>query len=325
MTIKKICDILISNDDYIISSHEAPDGDAIGAEIVLYSILKYLKKNVVILNSDPIENKYRYMDTENAVSHVPQDAPLPLNPDERTLLVVDTEPGNIGHLSSRLNDSTVRKVYVFDHHDYEKSLPFEGYFDSNASSTCEILHQVQQYFKIPYFAPLTEAMFSGIVYDTGSFIYPKTTARTFAIAHDLVLNGARPNFVYSNLYESKSTESLKLRTMVGSTLELVYNNHVAYQYMDKKTLDASGAKYEESQEIVNIPLQCSDVRVSIFIKQDKDGRTRCSIRTKNEIDCLPLASRFGGGGHPTAAGFKLTTAVEEVKSEVLDFFAPFFT
>ncbi|MDC7239543.1 MAG: DHH family phosphoesterase [Spirochaetales bacterium] len=325
MTINEICKILAEGDDYIITSHEAPDGDAIGAEIVLHSILKYLKKRVFILNSDPIENKYRYMDTDNAVDHVAPDAPLPLNPEKMTLIVVDTEPGNIGHLSRRLNSDTTRKVYVFDHHDYDKSLPFDGFFDSNASSTCEILHQVQQHFKIPYFQPLTEAMFSGIVYDTGSFIYPKTTARTFAIAHDLVLNGARPNFVYSNLYESKTTESLRLRTMVGKSLELVFNNHVAYQYMDRETLIQSGAKYEESQEIVNIPLQCSDVRVSIFVKEDKDGRTRCSIRTKNEIDCLPLASRFGGGGHPTAAGFKLTRPVEEVKAEVLDFFAPFFT
>ncbi|MDC7232484.1 MAG: bifunctional oligoribonuclease/PAP phosphatase NrnA [Spirochaetales bacterium] len=325
MTVKEICEHLLQEDDYIITSHEAPDGDAIGAEIVLYSILKYMRKKVSIINSDQTEFKYKYMDTDQAITCLSPEEELPADLDSKILVVVDTEPGNIGHLAGRMNIETMKEVLVIDHHDYENDIPFKGLFLPNASSTCEILHSIQQYFSIPYFPPLTEAMFTGIVYDTGSFIYPKTTAETFAIAHKLVLNGARPNFVYSNLYESKSTESLKLRTMVGKTLELHFDNHVAYQYMDEATLLESGAKYEESQEIVNIPLQCNDVRVSIFVKENAQGQIRCSVRTKNEIDCLPLASRFGGGGHPTAAGFKLTKAVEEVKQEVLDFFAPFFT
>ena len=325
MTVKEFCEHILREDNYIITCHEAPDGDAIGSEIVLFSLLKYLNKKCRILNSDPTEHKYRYMDPDNEIKRIGPDEKLPFNPEEIILIVLDTEPSNIGHLSSRLNTETVRQVLVIDHHDYDDQIPFEGIFIPNASSTCEILYEVQQYFSIPFFAPLTEAMFSGIVYDTGSFIYPKTSAKTFSIAYQLVSGGARPNFVYTSLYESKSTESLKLRTMVGNTLELHYNDHVAYQYMDQTTLLKSGATYEESQEIVNIPLQSNDVRVSIFIKESEDGKTRCSIRTKNEVDCLPLASRFGGGGHPTAAGFKLTAPVEDVKAEVLAFFAPFFT
>ncbi len=325
MTVKEFCEHILEQDNYIITCHEAPDGDAIGSEIVLFSILRYMNKKCMIVNSDPTEHKYKYMDLENQIHCISPADPIPFKPEDVTLIVLDTEPSNIGHLSSRLNTETVRQVLVVDHHDYEDQVPFEGLFFPNASSTCEILYDVQQHFSIPFFDPLTEAMFTGIVYDTGSFIYPKTSAKTFLIAHQLVESGARPNFVYSNLYESKSTESLKLRTMVGKSLELYYENHVAFQYMDIETLRKSGATYEESQEIVNIPLQSNDVRVSIFVKENEDGKIRCSIRTKNEVDCLPLASRFGGGGHPTAAGFKLNAPVEEVKAEVLAFFAPFFT
>lgn len=325
MTVSEFCEHILKEDNYIITCHEAPDGDAIGSEIVMFSILRYLNKNCRIINSDPTEHKYSYMDLNSDITRIGPDEKLPFRPEETILIVLDTEPSNIGHLGERLNTDTVHQVLVVDHHDYEDQIPFEGLFIPNASSTCEILYEVQQHFTIPFFDPLTEAMFTGIVYDTGSFIYPKTSAKTFEIAHQLVLNGARPNFVYSNLYESKSTESLKLRTMVGSSLELHFDNHVAFQYMDIETLKKSGASYEESQEIVNIPLQSNDVRVSIFVKENGDGKTRCSIRTKNEVDCLPLASRFGGGGHPTAAGFKLSSPVEDVKAEVLAFFAPFFT
>ncbi len=325
MTLSVFGEYILKHDKYIITAHEAPDGDAIGSEIVLYSILTYLGKKALIVNSDPTEHKYSFMDPDKVIRSPGPEDPLPFSPGENILIVVDTEPGNIGHLGTRMNKDTMKDLLVVDHHDYEDLIPFKGLFQPEASSTCEILYGLQSHFSIPFFPPLTEAMFAGIVYDTGSFIYPKTSAKTFEIAHKLVLNGARPNFVYSELYESKSTESLRLRTMVGSSLELHFADHLAYQYMSKEVLLESGAKYEESQEIVNIPLQCSAVRISVFVKENARGVTRCSIRTKNEIDCLPLASRHGGGGHPTAAGFKITGTLEEVKQEILDFFAPYYS
>ncbi len=324
MTLTEFGDYLLDHDKYIITAHEAPDGDAIGSEIVLFSLLTHLGKSSRIVNSDPTELKYSFMDPDQSIITLSPDDPLPFNPSEHILIVVDTEPGNIGHLSGKMNIDNMKDLVVIDHHDYEDIIPFEGLFQPEASSTCEILYDIQRHFSIPFFSPLTEAMFAGIVYDTGSFIYPKTTAKTFSIAHKLVQNGARPNFVYSELYESKSTESLKLRTIVGSSLELHYSDHLAYQVMTKADLIESGAKYEESQEIVNIPLQCSAVRISVFVKENANGVTRCSIRTKNEIDCLPLASRYGGGGHPTAAGFKITEPLDKIKKEILDFFAPYY-
>ena len=324
MTLAELGDFILKNDNYIITAHEAPDGDAIGSEIVLYSILHYLDKKAIILNSDSTEDKYSFMDPDSIIQHINEGEALPVDPKDYTLFIVDTEPGNIGHLRGQLNRKTLKDLVVIDHHDYESDIPFKGIFISEASSTCEILSKVQAHFSIPFFTPLTEAMFAGIVYDTGSFIYPKTSAETFRIAHELVQNGARPNFVYSQLYESKSIESLKLRSMVGASMELHYGDHLAYQFMSKKALIDSGARYEESQEIVNIPLQCNTVRISVFVKQNSEGMTRCSIRTKNEIDCLPLAAKFGGGGHPTAAGFKIEGSVKEVKKTILDFFAPYF-
>ncbi len=325
MTINKICNFFAKEDNFIITTHEAPDGDAIGAEIVLYTILKHLKKKVLVLNSDTTEQKYDYLNPGAIIKKLAPDEKFPVNSKDYNLIIVDTAPDNIGHLKTRLNAETVKNLLVIDHHDYEEKIPFDGLFLPDYSSTCEMLYEVQQFFKVPFSPSLTEAMFTGIVYDTGSFIYPKTSARTFLIAHQLVVNGARPNFTYSSLYESKSIESLKLRAMVGSTLEFHFNNHLAYQYMSHETLLKSGAHYEESQEIVNIPLQCNDVRVSVFIKCNNNGRCRCSIRTKPELNCLPLVTRFNGGGHPTAAGFKLTQPVDEIKDAILAFFENKFT
>ena len=94
--------------------------------------------------------------------------------------------------------------------------------------------------------PITQALYTAIVYDTGSFIYPKTTALTFEIARDLVTHGVEPNLVYSHIYESNSISALVLQSRVLATLELVYGSAVAILTMRKEMIAESGAIYEEA-------------------------------------------------------------------------------
>ena len=87
------------------------------------------------------------------------------------------------------------------------------------------------------------ALYAGIVYDTGSFVYPKTTSNTFRIARALVEAGARPNYVFTKMYESNTVSSLLLQSMVMATLTLHFEERVAVQKMTKTSLNESGAPY----------------------------------------------------------------------------------
>ena len=165
---------------------------------------------------------------------------------------------------------------------------------------------------------IATALYTGIVYDTGSFIYPKTRGRTFRIAEELVNAGVIPNYVHTRLYESKSTGALMLQSLVSSTMILHEKDRVAVQVMPRETLIASRADYEESQEMVNCPLQCAAVRISVFFKESEDGGRRCSMRSKGEVDCAAIAHKFGGGGHRTAAGFRFDKTFQDIQSEVLE-------
>jgi phosphoesterase RecJ-like protein len=165
---------------------------------------------------------------------------------------------------------------------------------------------------------IAQALFTGIVYDTGSFIYPKTTALTFGIARDLVAAGVEPNFVYSKVYESNSISALVLQSRVLATLELAYEGHVAILTLRSGMISESAANYEEADGLINIPLKSEDIKVSVFFKENLEGLLRCSLRSKGDINVAEIAQGFGGGGHTTAAGFKCRDSIEAIKSIVLD-------
>ena len=108
-----------------------------------------------------------------------------------------------------------------------------------------------------------------------------------------------------------------LQAKVMSSLELVFNQHVAIQIMVKELILECGAIYEEADTIINIPLKSEMIKVSIFFKENEEGILRCSMRSKGNIDVAEIAQEFNGGGHKTAAGFKSKYPLDEIKVKVL--------
>ena len=94
--------------------------------------------------------------------------------------------------------------------------------------------------------------------------------------------------------------------------------------MLKKDLEESGATYEEGHHIINIPLAAEAIKVSIYFKENLEGILRCSLRSKGNIDVVKIAQKFGGGGHKTAAGFKCSQPMDEIKQSVLRDLAGYF-
>jgi phosphoesterase RecJ-like protein len=130
--------------------------------------------------------------------------------------------------------------------------------------------------------------------------------------------------MYQHIYESNSIPALRLQSRVLSTLELHYNQHVAVQIMLKEIIDQCGARYEEADSFINIPLKSKDIRVSVFFKENERGILRCSLRSKGNINVAAIAQTFGGGGHRTAAGFKSSFKLDTIKSRVLELLRPYF-
>jgi len=322
MLLNDICEVFRKNDRFLICTHITPDGDGLGAEYALCSALLDLNKKAVILNGDRMPPKYHFIDKRRIIKTLGVDGAYPEDFKNWTLVLLDTNPSNIGPI---IDESVIgQSIVIIDHHVTNKEMGYPAWLDPNSSSTCEMIFDLIEAMDVRITPDIAIALYAGIVYDTGSFAYPKTQARTFKIAEILVRNGAIPNVVFSHLYAKKSKASLKLQTMVTSTLRLYHNDHVAIQLMPRETLIASGAHYEEAQEIVNYPLQSSCVQVSIFFKENEKGNKRCSIRSKDLVDCAAIAQGFGGGGHKTASGFHVPKSFEEIQLKLLELLRPYF-
>ena len=288
--------------------------------------LRSIGKDVIILNADPTPRKFAFLDADNIVGVLEKERQMPAEVEDFSLLMLDTnDVRNIGQIAS-LVLPRVREHFIIDHHEHDRADVLGGNFiHKGASSTCEIIYQILREMGVPIDFPIAQALYAGILYDTGCFIYPKTTALTFEIARDLVATGVQPNFVYAKLFESNSISALLLQSRVLATLELRYSDHVAILTMQREMILDCGANYEEADQLINIPLRSEEVRVSVFFKENLEGLLRCSLRSKGNINVAEIAQRFGGGGHKTAAGFKCRESIETTKKIIMDDLAKYFT
>jgi phosphoesterase RecJ-like protein len=312
-----VIDFLTGNEKFILTAHETPDGDALGSEYALLWALRKMGKTARILNADPAPDKFSFADRKREARVLGSVSQVPVHIEDYVLIILDvSDIRNIGAVS-RWVLPRVRQYFIIDHHESDTNLLSPKHIEQSASSTCEILYLLFQEMGLEIDHRMAQALFMGIVYDTGSFIYPKTTATTFRIARDLVELGVSPNEVHANVFENNSLASLVLMSRVLSTLVLHFEGRVAVQHMTRRMLRESNAKYEEADQQINIPLRSKDVRVSIFFKENAEGLQRCSLRSKGNIDVAEIAKRFGGGGHRTAAGFKCTKSVETTQAKIL--------
>lgn len=324
MEFKPLVDFISRHEKFVICAHESPDGDAIGSEYALLQALKHLGKKAKVINNDPTPSNFLFVDPKNEIGYLKNEKQVPKDITEYALIIVDTnDTNNIGMISKHILPK-VKEYFIIDHHESGGDLVAGNLIYNEASSTAEILYQFLVSMKVPIDKTIANAIFMAIVYDSGSFIYPKTSAITFKIAHELVLKGVNPNYIHTQIYETDSIPSLVLQSKVLGTLELKVNNRVAVQTLTKDMLDKTGANYDEARTFINVPLKAKNILVSVFFKQDAKGSTRCSLRSKGNIDVCEISREFGGGGHKNAAGFKYSSPPDAMKRKILNKLSRYF-
>ncbi len=305
---KKLKNFIDSSDNFIVSGHENPDPDAICSCIALEHLLASLGKKVICISSDEIPINLIPLDFKKVLKSLENNNVIPDNLGQYNLIIVDTNvETNIGKLYNFINNK-INKIFIIDHHSAINEEKIRNSFvNGKASSVCEMIYGIYQKFKVDIPKRVADAIYTGILFDTGSFHYSKTSSETFRIAARLVDIGTDPYDIYQLLYEQESVEYLKILSFVMSTLSLHYHNQIAVIKMSKKLLEMSGATYDESASIINIPLRSKSVKAVVFCKENLSGVKRISMRSKGDVDVVKLATELNGGGHKNAAGFKLTS------------------
>ena len=158
-------------------------------------------------------------------------------------------------------------------------------------------------------------IYTAVLTDTGSFCFPGTTERTFAIAQELVRAGADPVACAQHVYFANPTSKMRL---LGAALRtLRREGSLAWMHLNRADFDLSGAFDEDSEGLVNYALSIGGVEVAVLFRELPDRRYRVSLRSKGEVNVASIAERFGGGGHECASGCALDGPLSVASERIL--------
>src|SRR5690606_20412623 len=153
--------------------------------------------------------------------------------------------------------------------------------------------------------------------DTGSFRHSHISTRTFELARRCVAHGADPVDLYRQMYDSYSLGRLRLTGALLHAMELDDQGRIAVLRLTPDVHAQTGSTPDESDGLVNLPFSAAAVQVVLLLRQDVDGRSRISLRSRGEVDIRVVAQQFGGGGHRNASGFTSDEPLETLRARLL--------
>ncbi len=322
--IRKLENFLGKYDKFIVSTHESPDADGLGAEIAFLDLLKQLGKEAYIFNSDPTPEICKFMDMDNEINILKDKEQLPDDIDDFAQFVLDTNDYDNTGTSYKILHTIVRETFIIDHHEGDLSKVDQNLIKADASSACEIIYDIFQYFGKELSFKTAQALYAGIVFDTGSFKYPKTTSETFSIAAHLLELGVVPFKVFENLFESNSLSSFQLKNKILSSMEVLFDGQMIAMKLTPEMVKSTDGSFSEGESTINMPFTVKGVRASLLVKQDVEGPVKVSMRTKGDLNVAEIAIKNGGGGHKNAAGFKPKATLDEAYEMAMNEMKKFF-
>ena len=310
--INEIITAINEGQSFLITAHVRLDGDALGSELALYLMLREMGKNVVVYNQDHTPERYRFLPAAQNIVHdinnVEQyDVGIVLDCSE--LARVGDEAENIGK---------IKKLINIDHHVSNNGFCLLKMLDAQASSTGELLFRLMQEMRFKMSKDICTNLYAAIITDTGSFRYSSTTKETLFAAGNLVNNGADPQWIAENIYESDSPARLKLLAKALETLSLDLKNKVGSMVVTQKALQETGASWELTEGFVDIPRTVGGIEISILYTQRGDNNYKLSLRSKADANVEKIAKKFGGGGHIHAAACWMKGDIQSIKSQIIE-------
>lgn len=308
MPIPEIARELSGSDNFLVTAHIHPDGDAIGSLIGMNSLLSALGKRAVAVCHHPVPERYRFLPGSDDIAG-PVEAKN-MGPFEAAVILDAGEYGRIGDVAELIDDST--RLINIDHHLSNDGFGDAAWVDPGASAVSEMLYALFGHFKVLPDEPTALALYVGILTDTGRFRFPNTSSLALATVAALVERGADPSLATEKVYYD--TEESVLRGL-GNVITRVERNgedgKVATTHM---TLDENSV---DSEGFIDYILAIRGVEVAALMRETKPGFFKISLRSEGAVDVAEIAGRFGGGGHRNAAGCRIEGDLAAVKNEVV--------
>jgi len=204
-------------------------------------------------------------------------------------------------------------VVNIDHHHDNRRYGDVDWVEPGAAATGEMVYELLAALGVPLTPAIATNLFTAVHMDTGSFRYSNVTPDTFRIAGALVAAGADPAFVSGRLYERRPPEALRWLGEALARVQVGLDGRVAWLALPAGLVPET---FVEAEDLVNYLRSIASVRVACLLRE-RDGAVKVSLRGKGDVDVSRIAARFGGGGHPNAAGCTVTRSLSGATDEVL--------
>lgn len=306
----KIIAAINEGERFLITAHVRLDGDALGSELALYLMLADMGKKAVIYNQDETPQQYRFLPGTPTIVHELGD----IGQYDIGIVLDCSNLERVGKEAARIEK--IKTLINIDHHISNGGFCLLSILDGQASSTGELLYRLMREMHCKMTKDICTNLYTAIITDTGGFRYSSTHRDTLYAAGDLVGNGADPQWISENIYESDSPARLKLLAKVLETMSLDLENKVGSLFITQEDLLKTGATLDHTEGFIDIPRTVKGINISILYTQLANNYFKVSLRSKGRINVESVAGKFGGGGHINAAACRIEGDIEEVKALV---------
>jgi bifunctional oligoribonuclease and PAP phosphatase NrnA len=289
-----------------VIGHARPDGDCIGSQVALARVLTALGRDVICVNPDPVPRRLLFL--VDGMPFQRTDDVLKVTEDRAAIFVDCADHARGG---DRLKGHYAAPVAVIDHHLSNVGYAKFNLVDSGSAATCEILAGVFLDNGLTIDTQSAQALFTGILTDTGQFRFSSASRRCFMLAGELVARGAKPAEAGHELYERETEGKLRLLQHFLASLKLECGGKVCIGRLASDAFEQTGSNSEDTEGLVDYARSIEGVEIGALIEERPDKTVKASLRAKEAAYRVDLiAGRFNGGGHACAAGLSLKTGTE---------------
>ncbi len=299
--------------EIIVSGHKNPDGDSLASCLALYYLLTGLGKKVTVYSGDPLPYNYLFLKgSDKVVFDIPEKDP-------DLFIIVDA--GSVDRIDDKLRkkiSKSGREVVLFDHHvltDSVKSFYDVIFADESACATAALIFRWADERKLDICEEAAEAIYTGIISDTGGLRYGSTNKESFEIMSKLI-DKVSPWKIASEIYEKVPANQMKMLAEVLSDMKIIADGQAAVIKITNDQLERYSLTADHVDSFVNYARSIEGVKLAMRFRELDNNCWKVSMRSRDGINCHVVASGFGGGGHKNAAGFIFKGSYDEALKKV---------
>jgi phosphoesterase RecJ-like protein len=310
---QEVLEELRGAEKFIVATHENPDGDALGSLLAMNDILRALGKDCQKFIDErelPLPPEYRFLPLDDVLTQPPDDL------DERTVVFLDC--GNLERNPAEAFRRPGMHLVNIDHHHDNTRFGTVNLVDPEASCTAEIVWDLMGGLGVSPTRHIAEALYVGLITDTGRFMYENTTARSHLMAADLIVAGVEPQAIYRQVYEGVPYGKLALLARGLAKVQRYDDGRLTLTELSAGDCEQAGAQESYSEGVIDHLRAVEGTAVAALVRDrvsgnGAEGTRKVSLRANDaRIDVSQIARAQGGGGHKQAAGFSTTLEPDEL-------------